>query len=110
MRNANHIFLAGMAALSACSTADVYPLTSQDSRRERGLTYQSIVGVLNFDPFAEVGARASVRRAARDTCGLAATPSDQDIQLEGGPTGVSVFIGAVLSYAFKCPDIGVSSQ
>ena len=110
MSKANFAHLAGLAALCGCGTAEVYPLKSDDLRFQSGLTYGSMVDVLNFNPLAESGAKASVRRAAKNTCGLANVPSENDIQLEGGPTGVSVFVGAMLSYAFKCPEAGAPIQ
>ena len=108
MRKANLAQLAGLAALCGCGTAAVYPLKTDDLRFQSGLTYGSMVGVFNFNPLAEARATASVRRAAKKTCGTANVPSEQDIQLEGGPTGVSVFVGAMLSYAFKCPEPGAN--
>ena len=106
MKAVGLISLLGCVAVSGCGSAEVHPLDAQDMRVQRGMTHEAMVGVLNFNPFAEAGAKASVRRAARTTCGLTNVPSEEDIQLEGGPTGVSVFIGAMLSYAFKCPEPG----
>ena len=102
----NFAQLTGLIAMCGCGTAGIYPLKSDDLRFQRGMTYGSRVDVLNFNPLAKTGAKASVRRAAKDVCGLKNVPSDEEIQLEGGPTGVSVGIGAMLSYAFKCPEHG----
>jgi hypothetical protein len=110
LSNANLALLTGLAALCGCGTAEVYPLKSDDLRYQSGLTYGSMIGVLNFNPLAEAGAKASVRRAAKKTCRTANVPSEQEIQLEGGPTGVSVGIGAMLSYAFRCPEHGAPIQ
>lgn len=110
MSKADLTLLAGLAALGGCGTADVHPLSADQSRARKGLTHGSTIGVLNLNPFAEASAEASVRRAARDTCGLTRVPSAEDIHLEGGPAGVSVFIGAMLSYAFKCPESGAIIQ
>ena len=106
MKAAGLISMLGCVAFSGCSSAEVHPLDAQDMRVHRGKTHGAMIGVLNFSPFAETDAKASVRRAAKTTCGLTNVPSEEDIQLEGGPTGVSVFIGAMLSYAFKCPEPG----
>ena len=111
MKAVGLISLLGCVAVSDCGSAEVHPLDAQDMRVQRGMTHGASVGVLNFSPFAEAGAKASVRRAAKTTCGLTNVPSEEDIQLEGGPTGVSGLNGLVDSswFIFKSCQKGASA-